>query len=286
MKQIIKQIIKRIYFNIIHIFASLIFIIFGKKKKFNEITQNSKKLNYDKNEVNNGQNFLFDKLKTNQIENHFETPGNNIYKIFASIKNEFEPNTIIEIGTAFGSTTLYLRNLFKNSRIITIEPDETFISSHAYMTFSEIEKVKRMLKKENIECYKGTSADLLNENFFIDGLNNDLLIFIDGCHTYPGLSYDIFFLLNVLSKKTKGKIVFVFDDYYPIDFMKTYKKLDFMFYSQISDFGEDHVSRSCKYIFDKNKYDENLFFKNKQSEKNIFSASKNYFSCVSKIQQK
>lgn len=279
-----KQVIKKIYFNIIHIFISFIFIIFGQKKKFNEIEQNTKKLNYDKTKVTNGQTFVLDKLKSNQIKNHFETPGNNIYKIFASIKNEFEPNTIIEVGTAFGSTTLFLRNLFKNSRIVTLEPEESFITSHGLMNSSEIEKVKKMLERENIECFRGTSVDLLKENFFINKINNDVLIFIDGCHTYPGLSFDMVFLFSVLSKKTKGNIVFVFDDYYPIDFMKTYKKLKFMFFSEISDFGEDHVSRSCNYIFDKNKFEETIFFKNKQSEKNIFFASKNYFNCVSKIQ--
>ena len=115
------------------------------------------------------------------------------------IANYFNAKNIIEIGTSFGITTMYL-SLLKEAKIITIEGDEN-IYKIADDNF----------KKLNIKNINNICA---NFDDVLPAIINDIdkidMAFIDGNHTKKS-TLDYF---NLIKQKTHKNSVIIFDDIY------------------------------------------------------------------------
>jgi predicted O-methyltransferase YrrM len=114
--------------------------------------------------------------------------------------NQAKPDTILELGTSFGITTLYLASYNSKARCITIEgcPETLKIASNIFNTE----------KCNNIETHEG------NINQLLPTILNDLekidFVFFDANHQEQA-TLDYF---NLCLNKKGEKSVFVFDDIY------------------------------------------------------------------------
>ncbi len=189
-----------IYFNMIKIFINLLFSKFTKKNKFlNQQINNFKNLGWNYNislkKLNNilleNKLEVFDDSKMSMISQHLLA--------FCSIDNN--PKRILEIGTFDGFTTFLLSKIFPNAEIITIDLDDnssqfqnTYNRSNKEYRKNFITKRKRNLNNDQIKFIQDNSFNIQKYNF-----ENFDLIWIDGDHSYPALSWDIcnsFHLLN------------------------------------------------------------------------------------------
>ena len=103
-----------------------------------------------------------------------------------SIKENFKPKNILEIGTHDAQNIKLMSKLFKDSTIETIDLDET---NEDFKNFYKkrdkpklanfIDKRNNILKKlPNVKFFKKNSLELLKDNKMYD------LIWIDGAHGY------------------------------------------------------------------------------------------------------
>ena len=110
----------------------------------------------------------------------------------------FKPNTIIELGTSVGISTLYLAMPKLDTKVITLEGCTTK-SEQAAANFSA-------MKLENIAQHIGrfdiVLPQVINETPQAD------LVFIDGNHTYDATMANFNALLQISHPET----IFVFDD--------------------------------------------------------------------------
>lgn len=110
----------------------------------------------------------------------------------------FKPRTIIELGTSFGISTMYMAMGYRNSRITTIEgcPDTVSIAGHNF----------NRLGISNIEEICGNFNDilpaLLNRSKTVD------MVFFDGNHKKEAtLKY-----FDLCLEHVHNNTIFVFDD--------------------------------------------------------------------------
>ncbi len=114
------------------------------------------------------------------------------------IVNRFKPQTIIELGTSLGISSLYLALPNKSAKLYTIDAchDSLEVAKH---TFSKLNCV-------GIETIEGdfdsTLPSLLNHIKAVD------LAFIDGNHTYEATLRNF----NLLVNKTHDESIVIFDD--------------------------------------------------------------------------
>src|SRR5690606_5936835 len=129
-----------------------------------------------------------------------------IARLIARLANEFCPETIVELGTSLGITTLYLSKASPFSRIITVEgcPRTAGVA------------------QENFDCLHAENIDARIGNFDVlfPQIVNELpkidFLFIDGNHRKEAtLSY----FYNCLPKVHPGTIL-IFDDIYWSEGMK------------------------------------------------------------------
>jgi predicted O-methyltransferase YrrM len=110
----------------------------------------------------------------------------------------FRPQTIIELGTSVGISTLYLALANADTRIYTIEgcttKSEQAASNFTAMRVSNIE--------QHIGRFDHVLPDLLRQTGKLD------FAFIDGNHTYDATIANFEILMSVANNET----VFVFDD--------------------------------------------------------------------------
>lgn len=118
--------------------------------------------------------------------------------------NKFAPQTIIELGTSVGLTSLYLSKALPKSTIYTIEGCPNLFQ------FS-----KALFKKE-LRQRVTTNIISINGNFntefpkLLSQLDSLDFLYIDGNHAYePTMNY-----FNLALKKKKSNSIFVFDDIY------------------------------------------------------------------------
>jgi predicted O-methyltransferase YrrM len=110
----------------------------------------------------------------------------------------FQPNTVLELGTSLGITTVYLATAKKNAQVITLE-GSTAVAAIAREHFNQ-------LQLQNIQLIAGnfdeTLAPAIENNAMID------FAFIDGNHRKePTLRY-----FEQLHNHATENAVFVFDD--------------------------------------------------------------------------
>jgi len=109
----------------------------------------------------------------------------------------FKPDMIIELGTAMGLSTTYLAKGNEDSSVITVEANSQ-LCDLAFKHFSQN-------KLTNITLINKLFDDVLPE--LATHAYDNLLVFIDGNHTYEGtLGYFRFF------SSLNDKVILVFDD--------------------------------------------------------------------------
>ena len=113
--------------------------------------------------------------------------------LFAAIAQNKNIETILEIGTFDGQTTLLLSKIFPDAKIITIDlPDEDPIFQSSYQRENDAYRME-FLKKQ-VGNTSGENIKLLKKNsFFLNEIVKEQfdLIWVDGGHLYPEISWDI-----------------------------------------------------------------------------------------------
>lgn len=110
----------------------------------------------------------------------------------------FKPRTIIEMGTSFGVSTMYLAMGYRNSRVITMEgcPDTVSIASHNF----------NRLGLSNIEEVCGNFDEKLPD--ILKRLGNVDMVFLDGNHKKEAtLRY-----FEMCLEHTHNNTILLFDD--------------------------------------------------------------------------
>lgn len=195
---------------------------------------------------------------------NYDVSSNHYKFIFKLEKEGFDPKNILEIGTFKGHTTNYLKELFPLSQIDTYDlpsndpllkkKDNNQIDPRRKTGF--LSNVKdddnTFLNLENINYYKKNTCHLFENNQkYYD------LIWLDGSHSYPEVSWDIFFALSCL--KSNGYLLV--DDIYINQY---YKKINFL--DQIDAY------EVIKYYNQRNLIRFNFFSKRKNSVDKKFIA--------------
>ena len=189
------------FFKCYFFLSNIFFRSITKEKKFLEeqiINFDKINWNYDKslkflNKILYENNLdLYDDSKTSMLSQHLVA--------FAAIK-KFNPKKILEIGTYDGQTTFILSKIFPKSQIISFDLNEnsTLFNNTYHRNNPEIKK--NLLIKRNLNVNQKNIRFIEDNSFNIPKykLNNFDLIWVDGDHDYPVLSWDIcnsYHLLN------------------------------------------------------------------------------------------
>jgi len=123
-----------------------------------------------------------------------------VAKVIARLANEFHPESIVELGTCLGITTLYLSKASSSSRIITVEgcPETAKVAR---------ENFKR-LAANNIETRTGNFDVVFPE--IIEELSRIDFLFIDGNHRKDAT---LKYFYDCLPKVHEASVL-IFDDIY------------------------------------------------------------------------
>jgi len=125
------------------------------------------------------------------------------YHLFAGLSNNNDNLNILEIGTHLGELTNFISNVFKSSKIYSIDLDQKdslFINS--YNRENEIDRNNFLRKRsinlnqKNINFTEMNSFDLLSH---FDQNKFDI-IWLDGDHTNPQVSMDVLSAYHLLKK--------------------------------------------------------------------------------------
>jgi len=119
-------------------------------------------------------------------------------RLFFRLVNHFKPNTIVELGTSVGLTTMYLAAANKKAKIYTLEGSKE-IAEFAKQQFSKN-------KFENIELIEGDFKDTLPA--LLDKLDIVDFAYIDGNHTKEAT---INYFMQLLPKCNEHSVL-IFDD--------------------------------------------------------------------------
>lgn len=158
----------------------------------------SKKLNSNKRKIKNIAKHGISKQKQAEF----------LYRLV----NKFKPNTIVELGTSIGLTTLYLSKPLKKSNVYTLEGcSEIYNFANKLFLQHQIKNVK------NIQgVFDQTFPKLTSE------INNIDLLYIDGNHSYKATVN--YFKEGLLKKNTNS--IFIFDDInWSEDMQKAWKEI-------------------------------------------------------------
>jgi len=188
--------------------VKLLYVNFKSKKYSKYNIEND--LDHNENLLSNlelNAEFIKSTLNKNGLNYHDQNLSWH-YHLFAGFKRKFEEkkikiDKILEIGTHDGRFTNFLSEIFPNSEIISIdlnENDQSFISSYDREDSKKLSKFlevrKKNLDKKNIKFTMMNSLELGN-NF---NNNSFDLIWIDGDHLNPQVSFDIFNSLKLVKK--------------------------------------------------------------------------------------
>jgi predicted O-methyltransferase YrrM len=154
--------------------------------------------------------------------------SSNHYKFFFNLReNGFNPKRILEIGTFKGFTVNFLNNLFPNSYIDTYDlPSNDPLYENLDNKIIDPRKKKSFAKNDDIvrlkfNNKKNTFHKINTCHLYKFTKKKYDLIWLDGSHSFPEVSWDIFYGLAVLNKSG----FLLVDDVY-ID--KYYKKINFL----------------------------------------------------------
>lgn len=120
--------------------------------------------------------------------------------------NYFKPNSIIELGTSVGLTTMYLAKASSSSQVYTIEGCPNL------RKFSSLLFVQHNLN--NIHSIEGNFNDVFPK--LLSSLSSVDFLYIDGNHTFEStMRY-----FNMALEKKTSQSIFIFDDIYWSDGMQ------------------------------------------------------------------
>ncbi len=130
------------------------------------------------------------------------SPVTKKYGIFlAKLSAELGNQTIIELGTSLGISTMYMALASKGSSISTIEGSEA-LAEIAGKNFAEA-------GLDNVKVYAGKFDEVLPGLIKdVDIKRYPVMIYIDGDHRHDSLINNF----EIISKNTKGKTLVVIDD--------------------------------------------------------------------------
>lgn len=135
--------------------------------------------------------------KVSDIAARSEKPARQAQALFRLV-NYFKPQTILELGTSLGLTTLYLASPSSKNKVISFEgcPETLSIAQENFAKFGI----------KNIETVEGNLDETLPQK--LKQLNKVDFVFFDANHRYaPTISY-----FHQCLKKAHEDSVFVFDD--------------------------------------------------------------------------
>lgn len=152
----------------------------------NDLGAGSQKLNSTKRKIKD--------IATHGISSKKQTEI--LFKLISYLKCE----TIIELGTSIGLTTLYLSYANSGARIFTLEGSEGLVN------FSQ--NLFKKHERNNITSIEGNFDDTLPK--LLSQLKQFDLIYVDGNHTYDAtLNY-----FKIAIEKRNDNSVIIFDDIY------------------------------------------------------------------------
>ncbi len=148
--------------------------------------------------------------------------------LFASISKKYNIKKILEIGTYDGENSYVLSKIFNEAIIDTVDlPDKEIIKGSFGDTINSI-GLKKHIQIRN----KNLSAKNINfiesNSFFLPSIDNQNfkkdynLVFIDGNHLFPEVSWDTFFGYHQLKKN--GNSFLIMDDFLNLSKHKIYGK--------------------------------------------------------------
>ena len=156
-------------------------------------------------------NFDIQQIKLLLKKNNYDYFDNRIswhYHLFSGLSSKHKEIRILEIGTYLGEFTKFLSVIFPQSKITTCDlpsNDKIFRSTYDRNTKENLDNfIHRRninINKDNVEFKEINSLNLLNnfkENYFD-------LIWVDGDHTNPQVSLDIFQSLRLV--KINGLVI-------------------------------------------------------------------------------
>lgn len=198
----IKNIKKKIFYYIVHPFSFFKALSMKKYNIADDLNFNEKilkKINFD-----------LEKIQLNLSKNNIDYYNENIswhYHLFSGIKKN-KVNKILEIGTYKGEFTNFLSNTFPDANITTIDlpkNDAIFINNYNRHSKDEIKNYEKKLK-ENLKNLKNVNYIEMNSIFLLNNFDKCSfdLIWIDGDHLNPQVTFDIFSALFLL--KNEGYI--------------------------------------------------------------------------------
>jgi predicted O-methyltransferase YrrM len=157
-----------------------------------------------------GLDFRKGEEKLNQIllkewGRRFDRTNDSIHWLLAaclSVKEDYKPKKILEFGTFTGEFTKILVELFPDSEITTIDlPEDDPILRSSYRR-EDKDSYKEFLAVQSKNLSKGKIRLLKTNSLFLPQyIPNETfdLIWVDGGHLYPEVSWDICFSFNYLN---------------------------------------------------------------------------------------
>lgn len=164
-----------------------------------------------------------------------------LFKLISYLKCE----TIIELGTSLGITTLYLSYANAGGHVFTLEGSESLVN-FSRASFKDH-------KRDNITCIQGNFDQTLPK--LLSELPSFDLLYLDGNHTYDAsMRY-----FKMALEKRKDDSVIIFDDIY-------WSKEMTEAWEEIRDHSAVTLSIDCFYF-------GMIFFRNEQKQKEHFKLS-------------
>tara|TARA_Y100000591_G_C21784441_1_gene672954 strand:- start:383 stop:1225 length:843 start_codon:yes stop_codon:yes gene_type:complete len=146
--------------------------------------------------------------------------------LFASLSKKYNIKKILEIGTYDGENSYVLSKIFNNAKIDTVDLPEKDITEGSFGNTINAIGLKKHINNRN----KNLSAKNINfiesNSFFLPSLDNQKfkkdydLVFVDGNHLFPEVSWDTFFGYHHLKKN--GSSFLVMDDFLDLGKYETY----------------------------------------------------------------
>jgi predicted O-methyltransferase YrrM len=117
-------------------------------------------------------------------------------RILFKLVKEFQCDSVLEMGTSLGFTTVYLSNAVKTGKVTTIEACQE--------TANEAKSLFQEMKLENVVLVNSTFSDFFEKN----PEQTFDFVFVDGHHDGKALLE----YMEILLKRCKSGCIFVLDD--------------------------------------------------------------------------
>lgn len=146
--------------------------------------------------------------------------------LFASLSKKYDIKKILEIGTYDGENSYVLSKIFNKAKIDTIDlPDKEIMEGSFGGTINSI-GFKKHIQIRNKNLSEKNINFIESNSFFLPSIKNQKfkkdydLVFVDGNHLFPEVSWDTFFGYHQLKKS--GNSFLVMDDFLNLSKHKIY----------------------------------------------------------------